>query len=110
MGNFMLQLMLDLVFYPKGRQHLLSYLPSQHSGWVIGAYFAYEATVFFLFICVNLFEFSAQVYFIKSLIRWSQLVGPIDGEPEVLQNTVGTLISNTEESRFYVEGSTDCME
>ena len=72
--NFSLLLVLDLIFYPKGRQHMLSYLPSRESGPVIGAYFVHEAILWFVFMWVNLFEFALQVYFLKSLTRWSEIV------------------------------------
>ena len=73
-AHFALLLVLDLSFYPKGRQHMLSYLPSRESGSVIGVYFAYEAILWFVFMWVNLFEFAMQMYFMKSIIRWSRIL------------------------------------
>lgn len=66
--------MLDLVVYPNGRQHMLSYLPWRESWLVIGAYFAYETVLWFVFIWTLLLELASHVYLIKSLIGLSQIL------------------------------------
>ena len=73
-SSFLLTLTLDLVFYPKGRQHMLSYLPSRESRWVIAAYFGYDTGLWFVFMMVALLEYALQVYLIKSLIRLSRIL------------------------------------
>ena len=73
--NFSVQLVLDLVFYPGGRQHMISFFSQQLRGssFIVSVYFIYEIAVWFLFMWVNLFEFGLQVYFIKSIIYWTNV-------------------------------------
>ena len=68
--NMCIQLSLDFLRHPHGKQHIFSRFPTAFaaSGAVLGVYFGYEAITLFSFVWMSLFEFQMQAFLLKSLI------------------------------------------
>ena len=74
--NIFMQLLTDFRKHPHGKQHIFSLLTMelQDIPSIFRIFLVYEGFTLFSFVWSALFEFSTQVFFMKSLVNWTNQI------------------------------------